>query len=209
MTTLPAVAAFRPWAAALLLKSALPPCGLRVGRFSGLPLASARQQSSSSRGATGVGRPQMVDVSSKAHTVRRARAACRVIVGEEVAKALAAGTVAKGDVFTVSEVAGIMAAKRTPDFLPLCHPLPLTKAIVECRLDQTGGIVEVVAEVHCTGQTGVEMESLTAAATASLCIYDMCKPISKGIVITDLRLLTKSGGKSGDYNRYEEEQGVA
>merc|ERR1712039_850627 len=102
---------------------------------------------------------------------------------------------------TVSEVAGIMAAKRTPDILPLCHPLPLSKASVECRLDRAGGVVEVTADIQCTGPTGVEMESLTAAATAALCIYDMCKPITKGIVISDLRLLTKSGGKSGDYNR--------
>ncbi|CAE8632215.1 unnamed protein product [Polarella glacialis] len=119
-------------------------------------------------------------------THRRAVAGCTVLVGEEVARALAAGTVAKGDVFTVSEVAGIMAAKRTPDILPLCHPLPLTRAF----------LVEVSAEVTCVGQTGVEMESLTAAAAAALCIYDMCKPISKGIVITNLRLMSKSGGKS-------------
>merc|ERR1719401_3284294 len=106
----------------------------------------------------------MVDVSSKASTPRRAQAACTVYVGAEVARQLAAGTVAKGDVFTVSEVAGIMAAKRTPDILPLCHPLPLTQARVDCRLDVDQQLVEVVAEVSCEGQTGVEMESLTAAS---------------------------------------------
>ncbi|CAK0902323.1 unnamed protein product [Prorocentrum cordatum] len=145
----------------------------------------------------------MVDVSGKATTRRTARAACVVEVGEEVARAIADGRVAKGDVFTVSEVAGIMAAKRTPDILPLCHPLPLRRAVVECRLDASAGRVEVVADVSCDGPTGVEMESLTAAAAAALCIYDMCKPISKGIVISDLRLLSKSGGKSGDYERTE------
>eukprot|EP00931_Biecheleriopsis_adriatica_P081666 TRINITY_DN55030_c0_g1_i1.p1 TRINITY_DN55030_c0_g1~~TRINITY_DN55030_c0_g1_i1.p1 ORF type:complete len:221 (-),score=44.67 TRINITY_DN55030_c0_g1_i1:53-694(-) len=143
--------------------------------------------------------PQMVDVSAKAASRRQARAGCTVIVGEAVSRALAAGTVAKGDVFTVSEVAGIMAAKRTPDILPLCHPLPLTRAMVKCKLDKTRFLVEVEAEVSCDGQTGVEMESLTAASAAALCIYDMCKPISKGIVITNLRLLSKTGGKSGDY----------
>jgi len=143
--------------------------------------------------------PQMVDVSSKEATRRIARAACTVIVGDAVARALAEGSVKKGDVFTVSEVAGIMAAKRTPDILPLCHPLPLSKASVQCRLDTATSTVEVSSEVLCEGSTGVEMESLTAAATAALCIYDMCKPISKGIVITNLRLLSKSGGKSGDY----------
>ncbi|CAJ1350822.1 unnamed protein product, partial [Effrenium voratum] len=143
--------------------------------------------------------PQMVDVGAKAQTRRTARAGCTVIVGKEVAAALAAGTVAKGDVFTVSEVAGIMAAKRTPDLLPLCHPLLLSRTSVKCHLDEAKASVRVEAEVSCEGQTGVEMESMAAASTAALCIYDMCKPISKGIVITDLRLLSKSGGKSGDY----------
>ncbi|CAK9058169.1 unnamed protein product [Durusdinium trenchii] len=143
--------------------------------------------------------PQMVDVGAKATTRRTARAGCTVVVGKEVAAALAAKTVAKGDVFTVSEVAGIMAAKRTPDLLPLCHPLPLTRATVHCKLDEENALVHVEADVSCDGQTGVEMESLAAASTAALCIYDMCKPISKGIVITNLRLLSKTGGKSGDY----------
>merc|ERR1712203_825578 len=142
----------------------------------------------------------MVDVGTKNFTRRNAKATCTVIVGPEVAEALATGKVAKGDVLTVSEVAGIMAAKRTPDILPLCHPLPLTRARVECRLDVEQRLVEVTAEVSCEGQTGVEMESLTAASAAALCIYDMCKPITKGIVITDLRLLSKSGGESGDYH---------
>merc|ERR1712039_1049139 len=154
---------------------------------------------SAARHAKAAVRAQMVDVGAKALTQRTARASCSVHVGDEVAQALAAGKVAKGDVLTVSEVAGIMAAKRTPDILPLCHPLPLSRASVECRLDAPQGIVEVVADVSCEGPTGVEMESLTAAAAAALCIYDMCKPITKGIVISDLRLLSKSGGKSGDY----------
>ncbi|CAL1171961.1 unnamed protein product [Cladocopium goreaui] len=143
--------------------------------------------------------PQMVDVGSKPTTRRTARSGCTVIVGREVAAALATKSVAKGDVFTVSEVAGIMAAKRTPELLPLCHPLPLTRATVQCTLDRENALVHVTADVSCDGQTGVEMESLAAASTAALCIYDMCKPISKGIVITNLRLLSKSGGKSGDY----------
>merc|ERR1712203_1212571 len=142
----------------------------------------------------------MVDVGKKDFTRRTAKATCSVLVGSEVAEALAAGTVAKGDVLTVSEVAGIMAAKRTPDILPLCHPLPLTRARVECRLNVDQRLVEVISEVSCEGQTGVEMESLTAASAAALCIYDMCKPITKGIVITNLKLLSKSGGESGDYH---------
>merc|ERR1712039_430923 len=155
---------------------------------------------SAARHAKAAVRAQMVDVGAKALTQRTARASCSVHVGTEVAQALASGTVAKGDVLTVSEVAGIMAAKRTPDILPLCHPLPLTRARVECRLHVDQRLVEVVAEVSCEGQTGVEMESLTAASAAALCIYDMCKPITQGIVITNLRLLSKSGGKSGDYH---------
>ena len=141
----------------------------------------------------------MVDVGSKATTRRHARSGCTVLVGKEVAAALKAKSVAKGDVFTVSEVAGIMAAKRTSQLLPLCHPLALSRATVQCTLDEENALVKVEAEVSCDGQTGVEMESLAAASTAALCIYDMCKPISKGIVITNLRLLSKSGGKSGDY----------
>eukprot|EP00439_Symbiodinium_sp_Y106_P079815 s233_g18.t1 len=124
-----------------------------------------------------------------------AKAGCTVLVGREIAAALATKSVAKGDVFTVSEVAGIMAAKRTPDLLPLCHPLQLSQA--------ENALVNVEAEIACEGQTGVEMESLAAASAAALCIYDMCKPISKGIVITNLRLLSKSGGKSGDYKAPE------
>lgn len=147
----------------------------------------------------------MVDVTAKVPTHRVAKAACVVHVGPLVAAALEAGTTAKGDVLTVSQVAGIMAAKRTSDLLPLCHPLPLARALVSCRLDVKRHIVEVEAEVSCTGPTGVEMESLTAAATAALCVYDMCKPICKSIVISDLRLLSKSGGKSGDYTRCEED----
>merc|ERR1719199_2063255 len=92
-----------------------------------------------------------------------------------------------------------MAAKRTPDILPLCHPLPISHASVECSLDVATCRVLVTAEVACQGPTGVEMESLTAASAAALCIYDMCKPITKGITITNLRLLSKSGGKSGDW----------
>eukprot|EP00928_Gymnodinium_smaydae_P040514 TRINITY_DN27468_c0_g2_i1.p1 TRINITY_DN27468_c0_g2~~TRINITY_DN27468_c0_g2_i1.p1 ORF type:complete len:227 (+),score=58.42 TRINITY_DN27468_c0_g2_i1:61-681(+) len=153
-------------------------------------------------GSDDVGAAHMVDVSAKALTQRTARAACTVLVGEEVARRLAEKSVDKGDVFAVSEIAGIMAAKRTPDLLPLCHPgLQLSRAVVRCQLDpkRPESAVQVVAEVSCIGPTGVEMESLHAASTAALCIYDMCKPITKGIVITDLRLLSKSGGKSGDY----------
>mmetsp|Transcript_28765 Transcript_28765/g.51075 ORF Transcript_28765/g.51075 Transcript_28765/m.51075 type:complete len:145 (-) Transcript_28765:57-491(-) len=142
----------------------------------------------------------MVDVGQKAPTRRTAKAGCTVLVGKEVATALATKSVAKGDVFTVSEVAGIMAAKRTPDLLPLCHPLQLSRATVKCFLDEEKSLVNIEAEVSCEGQTGVEMESMAAASTAALCIYDMCKPISKGIVITNLRLLSKSGGKSGDFH---------
>merc|ERR1719159_140599 len=170
-----------------------------AGACRALSAAGAGPAGGAGAAAKALHRPQMVDVSEKSITRRRARAACVVEVGDEVARALADGKVAKGDVLTVSEVAGIMAAKRTPDILPLCHPLPLSRAAVECRLDLPAGIVEVLADVSCQGPTGVEMESLTAAAAAALCIYDMCKPIDKGIVISELRLLSKSGGKSGDY----------
>eukprot|EP00403_Amphidinium_massartii_P004370 CAMPEP_0178380978 /NCGR_PEP_ID=MMETSP0689_2-20121128/5744_1 /TAXON_ID=160604 /ORGANISM="Amphidinium massartii, Strain CS-259" /LENGTH=144 /DNA_ID=CAMNT_0020001143 /DNA_START=97 /DNA_END=531 /DNA_ORIENTATION=+ len=141
----------------------------------------------------------MADISAKVPSSRYAKSACDVHVGPAVTKALAEGSVAKGDVLTVSEIAGIMAAKRTPDILPLCHPLQLSHASVKCSLDPAREVVTVVAEVACLGPTGVEMESMTAASAAALCIYDMCKPITKGIKINNLRLLRKSGGKSGDY----------
>uniref|UniRef100_A0A7S1W1L7 Molybdopterin cofactor biosynthesis C (MoaC) domain-containing protein n=1 Tax=Alexandrium catenella TaxID=2925 RepID=A0A7S1W1L7_ALECA len=194
-------AGHRAAAAPTLFPGGAPRPALLEGRARciGGPAGSCRGLAAAAGGGEGIARAQMVDVSAKAPTSRRARAACTVQVGAAVAKALAEGSVEKGDVLTVSEVAGIMAAKRTPDLLPLCHPLPLSRASVRCRLDLPNNAVQVEADISCTGPTGVEMESLTAAAAAALCIYDMCKPINKGIVISDLRLLSKSGGKSGDY----------
>ena len=145
------------------------------------------------------GRARMVDVSEKDVTVREATAECRVLMNETTLSHIRAGTTPKGDVLAVAQVAGIMAAKRTPDAIPMCHPLPLTGADVRFSVEEDG--VTVRATVRCKGVTGVEMEALHAAAIAALTVYDMCKAVQKDMEITDLRLLRKSGGKSGDYVR--------
>ena len=147
------------------------------------------------------GRARMVDVSEKAVTLRTARAAGRVRLRPETAEAIRTGGVPKGDVLAVAQVAGIMAAKRTADAIPMCHPLPLSGVDVRFRL--TEDAVEIEAEVTCRGETGVEMEALHAVSIAALTIYDMCKALQKDMTVTDLRLLDKTGGKSGDYHREE------
>jgi len=145
------------------------------------------------------GRAQMVDVSEKAETVRRAVARGRVLLAPETVSLLRDNAVPKGDALAVARIAGIMAAKRTSELIPLCHPLPVTKVVVNLEITAAG--VEIEAEVRVTGKTGVEMEALTAVSVAALTLYDMVKAVDKGAVITDICLEEKSGGKSGDFHR--------
>ena len=144
-------------------------------------------------------RARMVDVTDKDVTHRVAVAAATVKVNAHTMSLIKDNGIKKGDVLAVAQVAGIMAAKRTPDLIPMCHPLPITAA--DIRFSLTEEEVHITATVRCSGVTGVEMEALTAAATAALTIYDMCKAVQKDIEITDIRLMSKSGGKSGDYQR--------
>src|ERR687894_1643889 len=145
------------------------------------------------------GRAAMVDTGGKEATRRRALASARVLMSPATVEAVRAHRTPKGDPLEVARLAGIMAAKRTADLIPLCHPLPLTHVEVRAELDEHG--VRLEAEAATTAQTGVEMEALTAAAVAALTVYDMCKAVEKGITITDLRLEAKTGGKSGDWKR--------
>ena len=143
------------------------------------------------------GSAHMVDVSAKAVTARQAVATGRIDMCAEAATAIAQGLVKKGDVLAVARVAGIMAAKRTAELIPLCHPIALSAVTVDFDLDGTG--VTVTATARTAGQTGVEMEALTAATVALLTVYDMAKALDKGMIIGQVRLLSKSGGKSGDW----------
>jgi indole-3-glycerol phosphate synthase len=145
------------------------------------------------------GRARMVDVSAKDETVRVARAGARVVMRPETLARIAAGDVEKGDTLAVARLAGIMAAKRTAELIPLCHPLPLTSVELDLACAPQSSAVEITATCRVRGRTGVEMEALTAAGIAALTIYDMCKAIDRGMRITDLRLLHKSGGKSGTW----------
>ena len=145
------------------------------------------------------GAARMVDVSAKSVTAREAVAAGRIGMSAEAASAIAAGLVKKGDVPAVARVAGIMAAKRTADLIPLCHPITLSAVTVDFDLHDDG--VSVTATARTSGQTGVEMEALTAATVALLTVYDMAKALDKAMVIGDIRLIAKSGGKSGDWVR--------
>lgn len=146
------------------------------------------------------GKATMVDVGAKADTRRRALAEAFVRLAPATYALLAGGGLPKGDALAVAKVAGISAAKQTPHLIPLCHPLPLTYVGVEFELLPAENSVRIVAEARCTGQTGVEMEALTAASVAALCLYDMAKAVQKDIRIEGVRLLHKSGGKSGEYN---------
>jgi len=143
------------------------------------------------------GAARMVDVGGKAVTAREAVASGRITMSAEAAAAIGAGTAKKGDVLAVARVAGIMAAKRTSDLIPLCHPLPLTKVEIDLVVDATG--VTATATASTEGKTGVEMEALTAATVTLLTIYDMAKAIDKTMVLTDIRVRAKSGGKSGNW----------
>ena len=145
------------------------------------------------------GRARMVDVTEKAVTHRQATAVGEILVSPETMAHIKNGTMKKGDVLAVAQVAGIQAAKHTWELIPMCHPLPLTGIDIQFSLQENPCKVEILATVSCTGVTGVEMEALTAVSTAALTIYDMCKAVQKNMTITGIRLLAKSGGKSGDY----------
>lgn len=143
------------------------------------------------------GNAHMVDVSAKPTTARQAIATGRITMSREAAAAIAHGHVRKGDVLSVARIAGIMAAKRTADLIPLCHPLPLAAVTIEFDMDADS--VTVTAKARTAAQTGVEMEAMTAASVTLLTIYDMAKALDKGMIIDGVRLLAKSGGKSGEW----------
>ncbi|ASN51637.1 cyclic pyranopterin monophosphate synthase MoaC [Sinomonas sp. R1AF57] len=152
------------------------------------------------------GSAHMVDVSAKPETTREATAQAVLTTTPQVIELLAEGGLPKGDALAVARVAGIMAAKKTPELIPLCHPLPISKVTVDFELGT--GSVRVVASVRTRGVTGVEMEALTAASVAALGVYDMVKAVDRHAVISDIRVLAKSGGKSGDWALEEGSQGV-
>ncbi len=145
------------------------------------------------------GAARMVDVGHKAETERVAVAHAEVRMAPATLAAIVAGDLPKGDVLGTARIAGIMAAKRTPDLIPLCHPLLLSQVAVDLRPDEAQSRIVITATVRCKGQTGVEMEALTAAAAAALTVYDMAKAVQKDMVIGEIRLLEKRGGKSGDW----------
>lgn len=146
------------------------------------------------------GNAAMVDVTSKAETDREARARGRITMRPETMALIQGGSLAKGDVLGVARLAGIMAAKKTADLIPLCHPLMLSKVTVDFTLDTEAAAVEIEASVRVSGKTGVEMEALTAVSVAALTIYDMCKAVDRGMTIGDVRLVYKAGGKSGTHD---------
>lgn len=152
------------------------------------------------------GRARMVDVTHKADTYRVAVARGEVVMQPETLALIARNQIAKGDVLTVAQVAGIMAAKQTSQLIPMCHPLMLTNVDVRCELVEAEQRVQITAMATTTGKTGVEMEALVAVSVAALTIYDMCKAVDRGMRIGNIRLVRKSGGKSGDII-LEEEQG--
>ena len=143
------------------------------------------------------GRPRMVDISDKPDTNREAVAKGMVSMQASTFQLLKEGKTAKGDALAVAQLAGIMAAKQTPDLIPLCHPILIGDVKVEFSLDEKSSTVEITTTVQSTGKTGVEMEALTATAVAALTIYDMCKAVDRGMKIENIRLVRKSGGKSG------------
>ena len=145
------------------------------------------------------GRAKMVDVGEKPISQRIAVAAGRVLVNAHTFGLIQSGGMKKGDVLTVAQIAGVMGAKRTPDISPMCHAILMDGINLELFLDEARKGVEIWATVHCQGRTGVRMEALSAVSTAALTVYDMCKAVQKDMHITNIRLLRKSGGKSGDY----------
>jgi cyclic pyranopterin phosphate synthase len=149
------------------------------------------------------GRMHMVDVSTKAVTDRQAQAGATLVMAPATFQAIAAGATPKGDLFAAARLAGILAAKRTHELIPLCHPLALTGIDVDFTLDDVASAIHIVASCRLTGRTGAEMEALTAATVAALTLYDMAKALDRGMRITDVRLLGKSGGRSGDFRAAE------
>lgn len=149
------------------------------------------------------GHARMVDVGDKASTHRRAVASGRILMQAQTLAQIAAGTHKKGDVLAVARVAGIMAAKKTPDLIPLCHPIALTKVEIELVLEHQPPAVHCRGTAETLGQTGVEIEALTAVQIALLTVYDMCKAVDRGMLITDVGLDAKSGGRSGSWARAE------
>ena len=150
------------------------------------------------------GRAKMVDVGEKPPTRRTAVAGARVLVSPETFALIRSGGMKKGDVLTVAQIAGVMGAKRTPELIPMCHPILVDGIDLDLSLDEERCSVEIRATVSCDGRTGVEMEALTAASVAALTVYDMCKAVQKDMVITDIRLIDKTGGVHGDFHREAE-----
>jgi len=148
------------------------------------------------------GQAHMVDVAAKAETHRVARACGRIRMRPATLKLVAAGSAKKGDVIGIARIAAIQAAKRTSEWIPLCHPLALTHVDIEFKLDRKATAVECIATVETTGRTGVEMEALTAVSAALLTIYDMCKAVDRGMCLDEIALLEKRGGKSGTWRRH-------
>jgi cyclic pyranopterin phosphate synthase len=147
----------------------------------------------------GQGQAHMVDVGSKSHTHRTGVAQGRIVMKPETFALIASASAKKGDVIGIARIAGIQAAKKTSDLIPLCHPLALTRVAVEFELDAVNSAVQCTATVETVGQTGVEMEALTAVQVALLTIYDMCKAVDRGMVMTDVKVMEKHGGKSGSW----------
>ncbi len=145
------------------------------------------------------GKAEMVDVSSKEDTVRTAEASAEVFVSEEVFTKIKNNEIAKGDVLAIAKFAGIQAAKKTSELIPLCHNIQISKVNVDLKLNERNKSVEIKSFAKTVGKTGIEMEALTAASVAALTVYDMCKALDKSIKISNIRLLSKSGGKSGNY----------
>lgn len=145
------------------------------------------------------GNARMVDVSGKEYSVREAVAESRIFMKPDTIDMILSGKIPKGDVLATARIAGIMAAKQTSSFIPMCHPIPVDSVIVEISPDEAQNSLKITAQVKCTWKTGVEMEALTAASVAALTIYDMCKAVEKSMEIGEIRLLKKTGGKSGDY----------
>ena len=150
------------------------------------------------------GRAKMVDVGEKSLSQRVAVAGARVLVNEHTFSLIKSGGMKKGDVLTVAQIAGVMGAKRTPDIIPMCHPILMDGINLDLSLDENRLSVEIKAEVRCDGRTGVEMEALSAVSIAALTVYDMCKAVQKDMVISDIRLISKTGGVHGDYYREED-----
>ncbi len=147
------------------------------------------------------GRAKMVDVGGKPATAREAVAKGAVYIEKETLKLITGRKISKGDVFETARLAGIMAAKKTHELIPLCHPLNITSVSVDFDIEKKKNRVGIEARVKCTGQTGVEMEALTAVSVAALTIYDMCKAVDRGMVLSDIMLMEKRGGKSGEWKR--------